>query len=55
MAKWKIYQNPVNGHTEKVKEGFNWVVFLFGPIWYLFNNMVGSRFGLVNSSNHCCI
>lgn len=41
MAKWKIYQNPVNGHTEKVKEGFNWVVFLFGPIWYLFNNMVG--------------
>jgi hypothetical protein len=31
VAKWKIYQNPVNGYTEKVKEGFNWVVFLFGP------------------------
>lgn len=41
MAKYKVYQNPSNGYTEKVKEGFNWLVFFFGPIWYLFNGMVG--------------
>jgi hypothetical protein len=41
MAKYKIYQNPSNNYTEKVKEGFNWVVFFFGPLWYLFNGMIG--------------
>ncbi|MGE5626656.1 MAG: DUF2628 domain-containing protein [Solirubrobacterales bacterium] len=41
MAKYKVYKNPANGYTEKVKDGFNWVVLLFGPIWYLFNSMVG--------------
>lgn len=41
MAKYKVYKNQANGYTEKVKDGFNWVVFLFGPLWYLFNGMVG--------------
>lgn len=41
MAKFKVYENTTNGHREKVKEGFNWLVFLFGPIWYLFNGMIG--------------
>ena len=41
MAKYKIYKNPANGYTEKVKDGFNWLVFFFGPIWYLFNGFVG--------------
>lgn len=26
MARYKVYRNPHNGHTEKVKDGFNWVV-----------------------------
>lgn len=41
MAKYKVYKNPANGYTEKVKDGFNWPVFFFGPIWYLFNGLVG--------------
>lgn len=41
MAKWKVYENQANGYRERVKDGFNWVVLLFGPFWYLFNGMVG--------------
>lgn len=41
MARYKVYKNPVNNHTERVKDGFNWLVFLFGPIWYLFNGFIG--------------
>lgn len=41
MAKFKIYENPANGHREKVKDGFNWPVLFLGPIWYFFNGMVG--------------
>jgi len=41
MARYKVFENPANNYREKVKEGFNWVVLLFGPFWYLFNGMVG--------------
>lgn len=44
MARYKVYKNQANGYTEKVKEGFNWLVFLFGPFWYFFNGMVGKGF-----------
>lgn len=37
----KNISKTANGHTEQVKDGFNWVVLLFGPICYLFNNMIG--------------
>ncbi len=37
MAKYKIYKNPLNEHTEKVKDGFNWLVFCFGPLWFITN------------------
>lgn len=45
MAKYKIYENPNTGQQESIKEGFNWLVFLFGPIWYFFNGMVGQGLG----------
>ncbi|WP_053104299.1 DUF2628 domain-containing protein [Neomoorella thermoacetica] len=41
MGRIKIYENPTNNYREKVKEGFNWWVFFFGPLWYLFNGLVG--------------
>lgn len=41
MARYKVFENPSNRHREKVKDGFNWVVFLFGPLWYLFNGFIG--------------
>lgn len=28
MARVKIFKNPANNYTVKVKEGFNWRVFL---------------------------
>ena len=34
------YENPENGKHAKVKRGFNWLVFCFGPIWFLFNGMI---------------
>lgn len=43
--RYKVYENPANGHQEKVSEGFNWWVFLFGPIWYFFNDMPGAGLG----------
>jgi len=45
LAKYKVYKNPHNGHTERVKDGFNWVVFFFGPLWYLFNGLVAQGIG----------
>lgn len=45
MARWKIYENPVNGYRERVKDGFNWVVLFFGPLWYFFNGLPGKGFG----------
>ena len=45
MAKYKVFENPSNGHREKVKDGFNWVVLFFGPIWYLFNGMAAQGLG----------
>lgn len=39
--RYKVYENTSNGHREKVKDGFNWLVFFFGPLWYLFNSMFG--------------
>lgn len=45
MARYKVFENPSNKHREKVKDGFNWVVFLFGPLWYLFNGFVGQAIG----------
>lgn len=39
MARFKVYENPANGYQEKVKDGFNWWVLIFGPLWYLFNGM----------------
>ena len=41
MAKYKVYKNPANDHVERVKDGFNWLVLFFGPIWYLFNGFIG--------------
>ena len=41
LARYKVYKNPANGYTEKVKDGFNWLVFFFGPLWYLFNGFIG--------------
>lgn len=34
------YENPENGKHAKVKRGFNWLVFFFGPLWFLFNGMI---------------
>jgi hypothetical protein len=45
MARYKVYRNPHNGHTEKVKDGFNWVVLFFGPLWHLFNGLVAQGIG----------
>jgi len=45
MANFKVYENPTNGHSVKVKDGFNWIVLFFGPIWYLFNNMIAKGIG----------
>ncbi|AOQ24764.1 hypothetical protein MTAT_04370 [Moorella thermoacetica] len=45
MGKIKVYENPRNNYREKVKEGFNWWVLLFGPLWYLFNGMAGKGIG----------
>lgn len=45
MARYGVYENPLNGYREKVKEGFNWLVLLFGPLWFFFNGMVGSGLG----------
>lgn len=42
MAGWKVYENPKNGRRTRVKDGYNWVVFGFGPIWYLFNGLIGT-------------
>lgn len=41
MAKYKVYKNPHNNYREKVKDGFNWWVLLFGPFWYLFKGFIG--------------
>jgi hypothetical protein len=41
MKKYKLYENPTNGYTEKIKEGYNWPVMLAGPCWYLYNGMIG--------------
>ncbi len=35
-----IYRNPGNGKHIRVKRGFNWLVFFFGPLWFLFNGMI---------------
>lgn len=32
VGRIKIYENPTNNYREKVKEGFNWWVFFFGPL-----------------------
>jgi hypothetical protein len=45
MAKYKVYVNTVNGHEVHIKNGFNWPVFFFGPIWYLLNGMAGKGIG----------
>lgn len=34
------YDNPRNGKRVRVKRGFNWLVFCFGPLWFLFNGMI---------------
>ncbi|HBQ26800.1 MAG TPA: HrgC protein [Syntrophomonas sp.] len=34
------YENPRNGKHIRVKRGFNWLVFFFGPLWFLFNGMI---------------
>ena len=44
MAKRKVYENPVNGHRETVKDGFNWPVLFLGPLWYFFNGFAGRGF-----------
>ncbi len=45
MPRYSVYENTQNGHQEKVKDGFNWGAFFFGPLWYLFNNMVARGLG----------
>lgn len=39
MTRYKVYENTANNYREKVKDGFNWWVLIFGPLWYLFNGM----------------
>lgn len=47
MAKYKVFENPNNGHQVEIKDGFNWVILFFGPIWYLLNGMIGKGLGLL--------
>ncbi|MDD2586358.1 MAG: DUF2628 domain-containing protein [Syntrophomonadaceae bacterium] len=35
-----IYENPKSGERIRVKRGFNWLVLGFGPLWFLFKDMV---------------
>lgn len=34
-----IYRNPKNGKRVIIKKGFNVFVFIFGPLWFIFNGM----------------
>lgn len=46
MAKgYYVLEHPQNKTRERVPDGFNWWVFLFGPIWYFFNGLVGQGLG----------
>jgi hypothetical protein len=45
MAKYRVFENTANGYRERVKDGFNWPAFFFGPLWYLFNGMVAKGAG----------
>lgn len=40
MGNYKIYENQHTGKKIKVKDGFNWPAFLFGPIYLLFKMMI---------------
>lgn len=42
---YKVFKHPQTGHIVRVKQGFNWWVFFFGPIWYFFNDMIGHGLG----------
>lgn len=44
MAKYKVFENPQNNYREKVKDGINWLVLLFGPFWLLFKGFWGPAF-----------
>jgi hypothetical protein len=41
MAKYKIYKNQHSDKTIKVKNGYSWLTFLFGPFYLLFKMMIG--------------
>jgi Na+/pantothenate symporter len=45
MAKYGVYSNPVNNHEVRIKKSFSWATFLFGPVWYLLNGMIGKGLG----------
>lgn len=50
MAKtirYKVYNNTVNGHTEEIKDGYDWKIFFCGPLWYLNNAMVSRGIMLI--------
>lgn len=36
----RVLKHPQTGHIVYVKTGFNWYAFLFGPFWYIFNDLV---------------
>ena len=45
MKKWRILVNPVTNEIRAIKEGFNWAIFFFGVLWFLYQRMFLSFIG----------
>lgn len=41
MGDYINYLQEASGRVEKVKVGFSWPAFLFGPIWWLYKGLFG--------------
>lgn len=39
MARYDVFQHPVNQFQVRVKQGFSWPAFFFGAFWYLAKGM----------------
>lgn len=44
MKRYQIFKHPA-GDTEAIPEGWNWMAFLFGPIWALCHSLWGVGIG----------
>ncbi|MGJ7525849.1 DUF2628 domain-containing protein [Variovorax sp. GB1P17] len=46
MKRYQIFKHP-SGDIAAIPEGWNWMAFLFGGLWALFNSMWSLGFGVI--------